>query len=310
MLRRAGAAAATAAVVVVVVTFSNLNPHSSSSACCCCVIIVVVGAVFALVVAAYTVDEKKETPSSLIADTITMEYRSGGLEFQPTPSMLLDNNPASYSSHLMQRSIDTLRSLGERNVDLRLNLHHHHHHHQNAANSNLELNLSLQERNLNLERLMDRERMNLEHLERLNLDRNLNNLSGVVDRGGGGGGVVDMGVDMKYRDYKSHLDGLREQQQQQQQQHHHQPQQQQQQHQQQQGRNDEENIRGNTPSTPPTPLSVGENFQEEKVRKELTTSRPCFLSCSIVALVRFLVVRLIGGFTGGLQNVTLMLVYF
>lgn len=241
-----------------------------------------------------------------------MEYRSGGLEFQPSP-MLLDNN-TNYS-HL-QRSIDTLRSLGdrlgERNVDLRLNLHH-----QDMRNNdrglnmnnipmdrgsnlsgmdrNLELNLSLQERmhhhqdrNLSLERLINErnmsehrnlsERMNLEHslsIERLNLerslaqdrsltDRNLNNVDrmsldgrGMSLERGNGGPVPDrlrMDLnndlnDLKYREYKAHLDSLR-------------------------GVNVDnsrslegrtEDERGNTPSTPPTPLSVGENFQEEKV---------------------------------------------
>lgn len=246
-----------------------------------------------------------------------MEYRTGGLEFQPSP-MLLENN-TNYS-HL-QRSIDTLRSLGdrlgERNVDLRLNLHHQDLRNNDrglnlernvnmnphpmdrpnfdrsnlAMDRNLELNLSLnhdrnhqhllhqQDRNLSLERLINErnlndhrnlnERMSLEHslsIERLNLERSLaqdrtltdRNLNNVVDRNLG----VDRGDrlrmdlgndginDLKYREYKAHLDTLRgasaiessrslE------------------------GRNDDE--RGNTPSTPPTPLSVGENFQEEKV---------------------------------------------
>lgn len=249
-----------------------------------------------------------------------MEYRTGGLDFQPSP-MLLENN--SNYSHL-QRSIDTLRSLGdrlgERNVDLRLNLHH-----QDLRNNdrglnldrnvnlnnlqmdrsnidrpnlsmdrNLELNLSLtsernllqermqHERNLSLERLISErnmgehrnlsDRMSLEHslsIERLNLerslaqdrtltDRNLNNVERMaLDRnmsnGAGDRLRMDLGNelnDIKYREYKAHLDSLR-------------------------GSSANENSRsiegrtederGNTPSTPPTPLSVGENFQEEKV---------------------------------------------
>ncbi|XP_017785706.1 PREDICTED: zinc finger protein rotund isoform X1 [Nicrophorus vespilloides] len=252
-----------------------------------------------------------------------MECRTGGLEFQPSP-MLLENN-TNYS-HL-QRSIDTLRSLGdrlgERNVDLRLNLHQDLRNNElradrSLANMNtaslvdrqnnlnmdrygLELNLSLsadrlsndrghllQERNLNLERLMNErnERMNMDHhLERLNLersltqsdrpltDRNLNNLEPPPHHRMNldGRNNVDarhdrlrVGLeppppptheaprpdhpDHKYREYKPHLDTLRnttessrslEG-----------------------GRNDDD--RGNS-TTPPTPISVGENFQDEKV---------------------------------------------
>lgn len=135
-----------------------------------------------------------------------MEYRSGGLDFHQPP-MLLENN-ANYS-HL-QRSIDTLRSLGDRlgdrNVDLRLNLHQDLRNNDrlldrnimnernSSSNGNLsnslELNLSLnsdrilqermqQERNLERlinERNMQEQRMNLDHslsLERLNLERSL-----------------------------------------------------------------------------------------------------------------------------------------
>ncbi|CAH1382584.1 unnamed protein product, partial [Tenebrio molitor] len=187
--------------------------------------------------------------------------------------MLLENN-ANYS-HL-QRSIDTLRSLGdrlgERNVDLRLNQG------LNVDRGNgLELNLSLnpdrllQERGL--ERLMGQEqRMNLEHLNHLErslnpsqerplMDRNLNSL----DRGYGhdrladrlrveGGGPhppapADMRHDindLKYREYKAHLENLRSES-----------------SRSIEGRTDDD--RGTTPSTPPTPISVGENFQEEKV---------------------------------------------
>jgi hypothetical protein len=202
-----------------------------------------------------------------------LEYRSGGLDFHQPSAMLLENN-ANYS-HL-QRSIDTLRSLGdrlgERNVDLRLNQG------LNVDRGNgLELNLSLnpdrllQERGL--ERLMGQEqRMNLEHLNHLErslnpsqerplMDRNLNSL----DRGYGhdrladrlrveGGGPhppapADMRHDindLKYREYKAHLENLRSES-----------------SRSIEGRTDDD--RGTTPSTPPTPISVGENFQEEKV---------------------------------------------
>lgn len=54
--------------------------------------------------------------------------------------------------------------------------------------------------------------------------------------------------DMKYREYKAHLENLRSE----------------------SSRSLErgnEEDRGTTPSTPPTPISVGENFQEEKVNK-------------------------------------------
>lgn len=231
--------------------------------------------------------------------------------------MLLENN-TNYS-HL-QRSIDTLRSLGdrlnERNVDLRLNLHQdlRNNSDRNGLNAydrtslnldrnlnmdrNLELNLSLerslnndrnilaermqQERNLNLERLinernLDHRNLNLEHslsIERLNLerslaqtdraltDRNLNNVERMTldrnlsnnDRNNDRLRGLDLQNDLrhqdindlKYREYKAHLDTLRNTES----------------SRTIEGRPDEE--RG-TPSTPPTPLSVGENFQEEKV---------------------------------------------
>ncbi|XP_060533974.1 zinc finger protein rotund isoform X4 [Cylas formicarius] len=108
--------------------------------------------------------------------------------------MLLENN-TNYSSHL-QRSIDTLRSLGDRlgDRDLRLNLHQDYHHRNNnnnqPINNGMELNLSLnsadrllhermqQERSL--ERLLNERTMQVEPrvdhsltLERLNLERSL-----------------------------------------------------------------------------------------------------------------------------------------
>ncbi|KAG5895503.1 hypothetical protein JTB14_034819 [Gonioctena quinquepunctata] len=126
--------------------------------------------------------------------------------------MLLENN-TNYS-HL-QRSIDTLRSLGDRlgdrNVDLRLNLHQDRldrgYERNNQMGNGLELNLSLnsdrilqermqQERNLERllnERTIQEQRMNLDHslsLERLNLERSLTqnldrnpNISQNQDRG-------------------------------------------------------------------------------------------------------------------------------
>ncbi|RZC32137.1 hypothetical protein BDFB_000953 [Asbolus verrucosus] len=188
--------------------------------------------------------------------------------------MLLENN-SNYSHHL-QRSIDTLRSLGdrlgERNVDLRLNQG------LNMDRNGLELNLSLnpdrllQERGLERlinERSLQEQRMNLDHLNHLErslnpgqerplMDRNLNNL----DRGyphdrlaerlrmeGGPVGGQPTGHDindLKYREYKAHLENLRSES-----------------SRSIEGRTDDD--RGTTPSTPPTPISVGENFQEEKV---------------------------------------------
>lgn len=209
-----------------------------------------------------------------------MEYRSGGLDFHQPSQMLLDNN-TNYSSHL-QRSIDTLRSLGdrlgERNVDLRLNQS------LNMDRNGLELNLSLnperllQERNLERlinERGLQEQRMNLEHLNHLErslnpnqdrplMDRNLNNLDrgyphdrlserlrldGVSMSTPPNTGPADMRHDIndiKYREYKAHLENLRSES-----------------SRSIEGRTDDD--RGTTPSTPPTPISVGENFQEEKV---------------------------------------------
>lgn len=135
------------------------------------------------------------------------------------------------------------------------------------SNRSLEL---MQERNLNLERLMERNdhrNLNLEHslsLERLNLerslaqhdraltDRNLNNV-GLQDRGDRLRGL-DLQNDineMKYRDYKVHLDNLRSTDS----------------SRSAEGREGED--RGPS-TTPPTPLA-GENFQEEKV------CSPCLL---------------------------------
>nr|CAI5870027.1 unnamed protein product [Callosobruchus analis] len=216
--------------------------------------------------------------------------------------MLLENQ-TNYSSHL-QRSIDTLRSLGDRLGDRNvLNLHQERPPYDRSAQigNGLELNLSLssdrllqermqQERSLERllnERTMQEQRMNLDHslsLERLNLersltqnlnqegpprpynslndralmdrnlnsiDRNLNNIGGYVndrlsDR------LSDVKRDdIKYWDYKTHhTENLRSE----------------------SSRSLErgqEEDRGTTPSTPPTPISVGENrgenFHEEKV---------------------------------------------
>ncbi|KXZ75641.1 Zinc finger protein rotund-like Protein [Tribolium castaneum] len=145
-----------------------------------------------------------------------LEYRTGGLDFhQPSP-MLLDNHQ-NYSSHL-QRSIDTLRSLGDR-----------------LGERPMDLNLSLmQERmNLDLNHLQERPLM-----DRNNLERGYERLREPQ---------VDMRhEDLKYREYKAHLENLRSES-----------------SRSMEGRTDED--RGTTPSTPPTPISVGENFQEEKV---------------------------------------------
>lgn len=235
--------------------------------------------------------------------------------------MLLENN--SNYTHL-QRSIDTLRSLGDRlgdrNVDLRLNLHQDRidrSYDRNGQMSNgLELNLSLnsdrilqermqQERNLERllnDRNMQEQRMNLDHtlsIERLNLERSLTqnldrnlNLTQSQDRGYmNDRALMDRNLnsldrnlnnygtdrhrtessdmrhsdsrdlsrdisnrdvnrdlnDLKFREYKAHLENLRSE----------------------SSRSLErgnEEDRGATPSTPPTPISVGENFQEEKVK--------------------------------------------
>ncbi|XP_050300431.1 zinc finger protein rotund isoform X2 [Anthonomus grandis grandis] len=236
--------------------------------------------------------------------------------------MLLENN-----TNYLQRSIDTLRSLGDRlgDRDIRLNLHHqdyhrgserldrNYNHHNQSINNGLELNLSLnsadrllqeriqQERmqqERNLERILNErsmhhdQRMNLDHslsLERLNLERSLtqsldrnlnlthhqnNNERPLGDRGNLNGEprLLDRNLnslgygqdgrdtlrnpdlsDLKYREYKAHLENLRES------------------SRSLEGaggivRGDEGGLdRGTTPTTPPTPLSVGENFHEEKV---------------------------------------------
>lgn len=205
--------------------------------------------------------------------------------------MLLENGP-NYS-HL-QRSIDTLRSLGDR-----LNLDRGYDRPAQMTNG-LELNLSLnpdrilQERiqqERSLERLLNertvqeqQQRANMDHglsIERLNLDRslglgqpqdrpymndralmdrNLNSERNLIDRnlnnvGYGnerlsdrlGHSDVNRDInDIKYREYKAHLENLRSE----------------------SSRSLErvqEEDRGATPTTPPTPISVGENFQEEKV---------------------------------------------
>ncbi|KAK9886407.1 hypothetical protein WA026_016685 [Henosepilachna vigintioctopunctata] len=247
-----------------------------------------------------------------------LDYRSGGLDFHPPSSMLLENN-TNYS-HL-QKSIDTLRSLGDRlsdrNVDLRLNFHQdlrgYERTNQLNLDRNLELNLSLngdryiqermqQERNLerllnernihdqrNVDHSLSMERLTLErsltqHMDRALTDKNLNlggghdralmersltndrNLSHQTDNRippyhndrlppsdrGRLENVDNMRMnpemgDLKYREYKNHLDNLRMEGSR---------------TQGVEGRLDDD--RGTTPTTPPTPLSVGENFHEEK----------------------------------------------
>ncbi|XP_045469726.1 zinc finger protein rotund-like isoform X1 [Harmonia axyridis] len=242
-----------------------------------------------------------------------LDYRSGGgLDFHPPASMLLDNN-TNYS-HL-QKSIDTLRSLGDRlgdrNVDLRLNLHqdlrNYDRTNQLNLDRNLELNLSLNgdrylqermqqerslerllnERNLHDQRTMDHslsmERLSLErsltqHMDRALQDKNLNlgnertlmekQMSNERNYGHPNNdnrlpyqndrlqerirmdnNDMRLGQDMnemKFREYKNHLENLRIEG-----------------SRTQEGRLEED--RGTTPTTPPTPISVGENFHEEKV---------------------------------------------
>lgn len=158
--------------------------------------------------------------------------------------MLLENN-ANYS-HL-QRSIDTLRSLGDRLGERNVGLN---------VDRGLELNLSL-----NPERLLQDHHLG-HHLgvqERPLMDRNLNSLDRgyghdrLAERlraeGGQAAAPADMRHDvndLKYREYKAHLENLRSES-----------------SRSIEGRTDDD--RGTTPSTPPTPISVGENFQEEKV---------------------------------------------
>lgn len=275
-----------------------------------------------------------------------MEYRSGGLDFQHTPLLL--ENPAGDYGHL-QRSIDTLRSLSERNVDFRLNLNQDLRNldlrtdrygsersspmdrNLNGRNMNgLELNLSLERglspqdrvmnehrnlsmdtnlrnlnldrnmlpqdrplhlerdlnseramalergipqdrpelRNLSLERSLSSERLNLTpgqqniepernltpNPERLNSADRLGNMNpsdrlGSIENRDMQGDIRQDMNELKYREYKSHLDCLRGI----------------------EGRNvdgQQDEGRG-TPSTPPTPVSVGENnYQEDKVDRK------------------------------------------
>lgn len=199
-----------------------------------------------------------------------MEYRTGGLDFQHSP-LLLDP-PAGEYSHL-QRSIDTLRSLSERNVDFRLNLNQdlrnldlrtdrYGDRSSPMDNRNLNRNLNGLELNLSMsqDRLNDHSRLNLDsNLRNLQLDRSLlqerpmqmersmsSERLNMDDRGmdritperGPDRLEPDVG-DLKYKEYRNHLDCLRD---------------------------GQDEGRG-TPSTPPTPVSVGENnYQEEKVR--------------------------------------------
>nr|XP_022900181.1 zinc finger protein squeeze isoform X4 [Onthophagus taurus] len=244
-----------------------------------------------------------------------LEYRSPTLDFQPSPLLLENNNTYSH----LQRSIDTLRTLGdrlgERNVDLRLNLH------QERLNpierNTLELNLTLNSDRLHHEKLqhdrygqeryqnhnqhnLDSSTNNLQqsshHQSPFNLlqapsiatsntnstttivdraltDRNLNNLDRLrFDNHHNSShhhnhhqNNSDSISDLKYKEYKAHLDSLRGDQRttnnnptagdplrgggnnl--------------------QNEDDSVNNRNNNVSTPPTtPISVSENFNEEKV---------------------------------------------
>lgn len=220
-----------------------------------------------------------------------MEYRStGGLDFQSAPVHLENGN---YSQ--LQRSIDSLRSLGdrlgERNVDLRLNLHHNDIR-NDGRQTNVGLNRTFNDRDFLQNRPQDRNNLNFDRImmgesrgmnfdrsvsaERLNLERSLiaqnanrvlsdrnnivnsNNVMN-VDRNNGaerlrsGLDIRDINNDvrqnmneMKFRDYKAHLDSLRNMES----------------SRSLEGKNDEEQ---GTPSSPSTPLSVGEGFPEEKV---------------------------------------------
>ncbi|XP_018319164.1 zinc finger protein rotund-like isoform X2 [Agrilus planipennis] len=155
-----------------------------------------------------------------------------------------------------QRSLNDQRPLPE---------HHRPVSYNDSRGMGLDRNLGL-ERNLTIERInlerslaQNAERAlaerNLNHMDRLNLDRDINHherLNGAerlrsgLDVRGMNGDVRPNMAGEKYREYKSHLDGLRnmdnartgE------------------------GKVDEE--RGNT-SSPSTPVSVGEAFHEEKV---------------------------------------------
>lgn len=174
---------------------------------------------------------------------------------------------------LQERNLERL--LNERTVqDQRMNLDHS----LSLERLNLERSLSQsltshqnQERAYNERALMDR---NLN-----SLDRNLNNIDrmpyGIPDRlterlrtdasdmrhsdirdisrdlnrDLGNRDVSNRDLnDLKYREYKSHLENLRTESS----------------RSLERGNVDED--RGTTPSTPPTPISVGENFQEEKVK--------------------------------------------
>lgn len=236
-----------------------------------------------------------------------VEYRgTGGLDFQHSP--LLIETPGGEYSHL-QRSIDTLRSLSERNVDFRLNLNQDLRNldlrtdryndrtspmdrNMNRNMNGLELNLTMSQdrinehrslnldtnlRNLQLDRSLLQDRQL--HLDRemdrsMVMDRNINmERSLSSDRLSMHNGMDERGMnerispermndrinsmdgrdmsteykdmsDLKYREYKNHLDCLRGI----------------------DGRTDVQDEGRGTPSTPPTPVSVGENnYQEEKV---------------------------------------------
>ncbi|CAH0548521.1 unnamed protein product [Brassicogethes aeneus] len=110
-----------------------------------------------------------------------------------------------------------------------------------SPNSDRERNLTLIDRNLNSERSLN-----------LNLENRLyNDRLGPIPNDRQHNILQNSDVnDLKYREYKNHLENLRNSNEVSRLENRLQPQ---------------EEDRGDTPTTPPTPLSVGENFSEEKV---------------------------------------------
>lgn len=119
---------------------------------------------------------------------------------------------------------------------------------ERSLTQSLDRNLNLTHHQNNNDRPLG-DRGNLNGETRL-LDRNLNNLGYGPDRDSLRNPDLS---DLKYREYKAHLENLRES------------------SRSLEGgggggiRGDDGGDRGATPTTPPTPLSVGENFHEEKV---------------------------------------------
>lgn len=120
----------------------------------------------------------------------------------------------------------------------------------NLRNLQLDRQLHL-DREINLERSLSSERLNIQNNideralnERISPER-LNNDRLNIDSRDMTDNYKEQMNELKYREYKNHLDCLRGI----------------------DGRNDVQNDEGRgTPSTPPTPVSVGENnYQEEKV---------------------------------------------